>query len=157
MFRTFLLLLSSLCRFFFFFFKQKTAYEMRISDWSSDVCSSDLALAAACGLDFGLGSNDARRARIGFLHSLCQRQPGGERPRPDGLTGRRRGADKGRILRLCGGGRTIDGGHKRRERRAGKYLFPEKETPDDSREWRCTPACTYLARKEMRRRKVHNR
>src|SRR3546814_15635463 len=29
--------------YFFFFFKQKTAYEMRISDWSSDVCSSDLA------------------------------------------------------------------------------------------------------------------
>src|SRR3546814_1116231 len=29
---------------FFFFFKQKTAYEMRISDWSSDVCSSDLGL-----------------------------------------------------------------------------------------------------------------
>src|SRR3546814_3670973 len=28
----------------FFFFKQKTAYEMRISDWSSDVCSSDLGL-----------------------------------------------------------------------------------------------------------------
>src|SRR3546814_3193194 len=27
---------------FFFFFKQKTAYELRISDWSSDVCSSDL-------------------------------------------------------------------------------------------------------------------
>src|SRR3546814_16745255 len=31
---------------FFFFFKQKTAYEMRISDWSSDVCSSDLAALA---------------------------------------------------------------------------------------------------------------
>src|SRR3546814_3477984 len=31
--------------FFFFFFKQKTAYEMRISDWSSDVCSSDLSHA----------------------------------------------------------------------------------------------------------------
>src|SRR3546814_5024740 len=30
------------CLAFFFFFKQKTAYEMRISDWSSDVCSSDL-------------------------------------------------------------------------------------------------------------------
>src|SRR3546814_12619441 len=30
---------------FFFFFKQKTAYEMRISDWSSDVCSSDLFAA----------------------------------------------------------------------------------------------------------------
>src|SRR3546814_10088449 len=34
---------SNLCYdFMFFFFKQKTAYEMRISDWSSDVCSSDL-------------------------------------------------------------------------------------------------------------------
>src|SRR3546814_5366020 len=32
-----------------FFFKQKTAYEMRISDWSSDVCSSDLAEAARTG------------------------------------------------------------------------------------------------------------
>src|SRR3546814_4306125 len=32
-------LLARVC---FFFFKQKTAYEMRISDWSSDVCSSDL-------------------------------------------------------------------------------------------------------------------
>src|SRR3546814_2609929 len=32
---------------FFFFFKQKTAYELRISDWSSDVCSSDLGLGDA--------------------------------------------------------------------------------------------------------------
>src|SRR3546814_6630164 len=31
-----------MCFVLFFFFKQKTAYEMRISDWSSDVCSSDL-------------------------------------------------------------------------------------------------------------------
>src|SRR3546814_1887349 len=36
--------------FLFFFFKQKTAYEMRISDWSSDVCSSDL-LGEIRGLD----------------------------------------------------------------------------------------------------------
>src|SRR3546814_15815086 len=36
---------------FFFFFKQKTAYEMRISDWSSDVCSSDLQGATDLGLD----------------------------------------------------------------------------------------------------------
>src|SRR3546814_5782315 len=36
----------------FFFFKQKTAYEMRISDWSSDVCSSDLRNAAAGNLAF---------------------------------------------------------------------------------------------------------
>src|SRR3546814_1173625 len=37
----------------FFFFKQKTAYEMRISDWSSDVCSSDLSDA---GASHGVGS-----------------------------------------------------------------------------------------------------
>src|SRR3546814_5425448 len=35
-----------MCLRFIFFFKQKTAYEMRISDWSSDVCSSDLFAAA---------------------------------------------------------------------------------------------------------------
>src|SRR3546814_20640992 len=33
----------------FFFFKQKTAYEMRISDWSSDVCSSDLMMRPTTG------------------------------------------------------------------------------------------------------------
>src|SRR3546814_3315244 len=39
---------------FFFFFKQKTAYEMRISDWSSDVCSSDLLLSSVgVSLDHG--------------------------------------------------------------------------------------------------------
>src|SRR3546814_1912878 len=36
---------------FFFFFKQKTAYEMRISDWSSDVCSSDLRKRVERDLD----------------------------------------------------------------------------------------------------------
>src|SRR3546814_15411261 len=44
----------------FFFFKQKTAYEMRISDWSSDVCSSDLQVMAVPtiflnGENFGQG------------------------------------------------------------------------------------------------------
>src|SRR3546814_17606438 len=34
---------------YFSFFKQKTAYEMRISDWSSDVCSSDLAVSVKTG------------------------------------------------------------------------------------------------------------
>src|SRR3546814_3846916 len=36
-----------LCISFFFFFKQKTAYDMHISDWSSDVCSSDLGFRVA--------------------------------------------------------------------------------------------------------------
>src|SRR3546814_6075855 len=45
-----------MCCSFFFFFKQKTAYEMRISDWSSDVCSSDLDRSEA-----------ERRHRLQFL------------------------------------------------------------------------------------------
>src|SRR3546814_3534713 len=46
----------SLFSLWFFFFKQKTAYEMRISDWSSDVCSSDLASISdlAAGFDMTL-------------------------------------------------------------------------------------------------------
>src|SRR3546814_6291517 len=43
---------------FFFFFKQKTAYEMRISDWSSDVCSSDLATGSQ------IGSNSVSQAMM---------------------------------------------------------------------------------------------
>src|SRR3546814_6052467 len=39
---------------FFFFFKQKTAYEMRISDWSSDVYSSDLLIVACADDDDAL-------------------------------------------------------------------------------------------------------
>src|SRR3546814_5824174 len=46
-----------------FFFKQKTAYEMRISDWSSDVCSSDLRLAAGVTIDFAA----VERGPYGFL------------------------------------------------------------------------------------------
>src|SRR3546814_2302041 len=44
----------------FFFFKQKTAYEMRISDWSSDVCSSDLAFI----FDANDGLDDANFAEL---------------------------------------------------------------------------------------------
>src|SRR3546814_7984683 len=45
----------------FFFFKQKTAYEVRISDWSSDVCSSDLK------------AHDLRAPLTQALPLLCQR------------------------------------------------------------------------------------
>src|SRR3546814_19817611 len=48
----------------FFFFKQKTAYEMRIGDWSSDVCSSDLCQRKRCRLDSAIFEND--RERIGI-------------------------------------------------------------------------------------------
>src|SRR3546814_2290064 len=50
---------------FFFFFKQKTAYEMRISGWSSDVCSSDLV--AHAGSPFG---DQADRPRIADVLGL---------------------------------------------------------------------------------------
>src|SRR3546814_1818721 len=46
--------------YFFFFFKQKTAYEMRISDWSSDVCSSDLDLVQFEGMRLSLHVLQAR-------------------------------------------------------------------------------------------------
>src|SRR3546814_8210864 len=54
---------------FFFFFKQKTAYEMRISDWSSDVCSSDLHgsapwYQACCNTPRKAGSSIARPVPI---------------------------------------------------------------------------------------------
>src|SRR3546814_19068396 len=44
---------------FFFFFKQKTAYEMRISDWSSDVCSSDLRTLAERIADSAILANSS--------------------------------------------------------------------------------------------------
>src|SRR3546814_3071630 len=48
---------------FFFFFKQKTAYEMRISDWSSDVCSSDLVRAAQASRRKGRGAAPRQAGR----------------------------------------------------------------------------------------------
>src|SRR3546814_3136426 len=55
--------------YYFFFFKQKTAYEMRISDWSSDVCSSDLVLYCDLGPAAPLGT-DTRRAYRSVLDVL---------------------------------------------------------------------------------------
>src|SRR3546814_19085596 len=60
------MLLRLVC--FFFFFKQKTAYEMRISDWSSDVCSSDLIPALAFPLLFcRVGTNNV--VEVDFIES----------------------------------------------------------------------------------------
>src|SRR3546814_8087929 len=93
--------------FFFFFFKQKTAYEMRISDWSSDVCSSDLvhgvqrlaqaipdcgqepalALGGRAGLRgllhhlAGAGTHALVRAVVGFVHPPPQRRDRSEERR----------------------------------------------------------------------------
>src|SRR3546814_9054311 len=53
----------------FFFFKQKTAYDMRISDWSSDVCSSDLVKA---GLRPAAVTKGAAQAGL-VLHTVTKR------------------------------------------------------------------------------------
>src|SRR3546814_2245622 len=59
------------------FFKQKTAYEMRISDWSSDVCSSDLGYKPGGGVDERIlaGSLDPENRR-GSRTRLLRFQPG---------------------------------------------------------------------------------
>src|SRR3546814_15469016 len=59
--------------FFFILFKQKTAYELRISDWSSDVCSSDLAFAGPDGdvrLSGGAPVDSELRWRSGSLQGI---------------------------------------------------------------------------------------
>src|SRR3546814_2388782 len=53
-----------------FFFKQKTAYEMRISDWSSDVCSSDLNIALTDFHIYGRGTLRKRAGTKGAMLSL---------------------------------------------------------------------------------------
>src|SRR3546814_7946988 len=51
------LIYSFLSFILFFFFKQKTAYELRISDWSSDVCSSDLKICRQLSLPSSAASS----------------------------------------------------------------------------------------------------
>src|SRR3546814_19441961 len=60
--------------FVFFFFKQKTAYEMRISDWSSDVCSSDLD-ARGTDLRQGQAAGERRSMGAGDCAEPCRRRP----------------------------------------------------------------------------------
>src|SRR3546814_17891502 len=93
----------------FFFFKQKTAYEMRISDWSSDVCSSDLEVQAAPlpfdrregGIDRGVvgdvaGQHDLGADRLGQrAHPLLQGLPLKREGELRSLFASRRGAAQG--------------------------------------------------------------
>src|SRR3546814_3883926 len=85
-----------------FFFKQKTAYEMRIIDWSSDVCSSDLGR---------VGTRGERSGGLGIVRVA-------ERPlHRDGALARAVLVERGRTLRV-----EFEAGERRRteERRAGK-------------------------------------
>src|SRR3546814_4814426 len=88
----------------FFFFKQKTAYEMRISDWSSDVCSSDLNADVCNALEgheptIGEGHrNLCQRLQIGACHI---RQADGDRKTPVTLE------DHSGIASADGGGNSV--------------------------------------------------
>src|SRR3546814_18125695 len=123
----------------FFFFKQKTAYEMRISDWSSDVCSSDL-LRRRAGRDYGCaaGPDDhagaagsrqpavlGRRRRGPALHrhrlsargAAAQCAARALRRRGTCAPGDRKSVGEGKSVSVrvdLGGGRTIKKKHKRR-------------------------------------------
>src|SRR3546814_16521578 len=103
---------------FVFFFKQKTAYEVRISDWSSDVCSSDLA----AGLAGAAVAGDALGAGRDFGRAVA-------------TAARRPAADAGAGAAARGDAECRDGWRRRRAatgvrgRRAGHALPRRAPTP----------------------------
>src|SRR3546814_4069215 len=80
----------------FFFFKQKTAYEMRISDWSSDVCSSDLAFAVADPAPVEAEHRMARRR-----DALRQRRHAAMRAAADFIAARHDRSEERRVGKEC--------------------------------------------------------
>src|SRR3546814_16758381 len=106
-----------------FFFKQKTAYEMRISDWSSDVCSSDLvgrqgpavrrrpAAAVAIGLLRGRVEDARQVARLVHQRRAVAVAPDLQAPAGGGAAG---------VEAHLGTGRIGDGVGRSEERRVGK-------------------------------------
>src|SRR3546814_19943256 len=88
------------CLLSFFFFKQKTAYEMRISDWSSDVCSSDLTVVVAQRVRSGFG--DLHRQDRSLLRS-----PAGQRTANAGTRIGRASCRESVSVRVDLGGRRI--------------------------------------------------
>src|SRR3546814_9780120 len=110
-----------------FFFKQKTAYEMRISDWSSDVCSSDRDLERERSRDREALDAHAER-RIGQRSGRAARGTRGIGAERLGLD--RRGFLSGALERSFEGQRTgeCNAGDRRKKRRAkeqshGKLLI----------------------------------
>src|SRR3546814_16303794 len=96
----------------FFFFKQKTAYEMRISDWSSDVCSSDLAPCRRARRDEPDSAHPRRCPHGGLAAALCSDRLDHRRLPADRAANRGDLADPARF-RLPDPGRS-------EERRVGK-------------------------------------
>src|SRR3546814_10163251 len=91
-----------------FFFKQKTAYEMRISDWSSDVCSSDLGACQDVGMEHAPdarafhvvmidppGQPGVAAAQLAQYFRLCRMQQAFDRSCPQGRSDERRVGQEG--------------------------------------------------------------
>src|SRR3546814_7275547 len=97
----------------FFFFKQKTAYEMRISDWSSDVCSSDLKACSVPG----------RRSCWAVFRHIDEAARSAPRDRSVRAQPRRRHVRLGRRL-LRPDGREPDGQRSRQRRDHPKRVRP---------------------------------
>src|SRR3546814_7452634 len=98
--------------FLFFFFKQKTAYEMRISDWSSDVCSSDLALRPRWAQD---GGRAAMLKRFDDSSAMA-------RMRPEIAENLRRRGGPASLL-ITSGPAGVENRTRSEERRGGKSGF----------------------------------
>src|SRR3546814_7693129 len=97
---------------FFFFFKQKTSYELRISDWSSDVCSSDLLCQFhAIGADAIHGKKASKAVHRGAHPANRAMEPAlwcviglgwcGFSPRPRRASSSRRGSRAAARRRRC--------------------------------------------------------
>src|SRR3546814_2589529 len=101
------------------FFKQKTAYEMRISDWSSDVCSSDLVGRHEAEARPGLRADGAATGVVAG-RTQRRRRPG-QPPGPvaDGAGTDQRGHGGGVVDRLSGRGRALRHGAAAQRRRVG--------------------------------------
>src|SRR3546814_6338436 len=99
--------------FLFFFFKQKTAYEMRISDWSSDVCSSDLA-----GVHRARGQQHLRHVVFVAPELLADDVHPGDEPLEDEVLGIHREVEP--LACLAGDGVLVAEDQRSEERRVGK-------------------------------------
>src|SRR3546814_7282086 len=130
-------LLLFLCCYCVFFFKQKTAYEMRISDWSSDVCSSDLP-ADPVHPRHGTGAAPYRRH-----HGHC----------PDRITGAAAppAAGPARLPGRCGAGR-----HRRHGALCPELCRSEEHTSELQSLMRISYAVFCLKKKQIRHLSIHS-
>src|SRR3546814_17270926 len=103
----------------FFFFKQKTAYEMRISDWSSDVCSSDLARGFRRSYGWVSLGRRLLSERIGFA-ALCCAQLLADAVELVGHPGHRPGGDRKRVVLGKGVSVRVDLGGRRSVKQKNK-------------------------------------